>query len=244
MRISRVYVDMDLAEGDTVTLGDPQSHYLKNVLRLKPGATLILFNGRGAVDYTATLTRVRKQVEASIESSVQAATESPFDSEIIQGLGRADHVDWALQKCTELGVSRFSIFNAARSQGTLKVTQIERKLGHWRGVAISACEQCGRALLPQIEFHANLGQALAVPRDAVRLLLDSGGAPLAEILRAPARLGRVALLLGPEGGLDAAEISAAQEAGFAPASLGPRVLRTETAAVAALAVVQSARGDM
>ena len=244
MRISRVYVDTELAEGETVTLGKPQSHYLKNVLRLKPGAALILFNGREAVDYRATLLRAGGRIEAAIESALPLATESPLDSEIIQGLGRADHVDWALQKCTELGVARFTIFNAARSQGSLKAAQIERKLAHWRGVAISACEQCGRTLLPKIEFRASLAEALAVPRDSVRLLLDFDARPLAAVLPEFDKPAGVTLLLGPEGGLDDTEIAAAHEAGFAPVKLGPRVLRTETAAVAALAIVQAALGDM
>ena len=242
MRISRVYVDTELAEGDTFTLGKPQSHYLKNVLRLKQGAAVVLFNGRDALDYRATLLRADRRLEVAIESASPPAAESPLDSEIIQGLGRADHVDWALQKCTELGVRRFTIFNAARSQGGLKAAQIERKLSHWRGVAISACEQCGRALLPKIEFHPRLDAALALPRQSLRLLLDSNGAALHTIRPGDTR--SVSILLGPEGGLDDSEIAAARDAGFAPVSLGPRVLRTETAAVAALALAQSALGDM
>ena len=147
-----------------------------------------------------------------------------------------------MQKSTELGVARFTIFNAARSQGSLKPAQIDKKLAHWHGVAISACEQCGRTRLPEIEFHPTLAAVLAMPRDGIRLLLDAGGEPLNRFQ--PEQTRSVSILLGPEGGLDDNEIAAARDAGFAPISLGPRVLRTETAAVAALAIVQSAIGDM
>ena len=242
MRISRVFIDTDLAEGGVVTLGKPQSHYLQNVLRLKPGAALILFNGREAAEYSARLSGAGKQAEVNIGSRLSRITESALDSEIIQGLGRADHVDWALQKCTELGVARFTIFTAARSQGILKPAQVDRKLDHWRGVAISACEQSGRTRLPQIEFHPGLAAVLARPRDGLKLMLKVGGEPLHSIQTGQAPT--LSILLGPEGGLDDAEIAAAEDNGFAPVGLGPRVLRTETAAVAALAIAQSAIGDM
>lgn len=242
MRISRVFTDTDLAEGDVVTLGKPQSHYLQNVLRLKPGAALILFNGRDTAEYSACLTAIGKRAEVSIEGRIPCTTESALDSEIIQGLGRADHVDWALQKCTELGVARFTIFNAARSQGSPMTAQVEKKLAHWRGVAISACEQCGRTRLPDIGFYASLAEVLAAPRDGIRLLLDAGGEPLHSVHPGQARA--LSILLGPEGGLDDGEIAAARDHGFVPVNLGPRVLRTETAAVAALAIAQSAIGDM
>ena len=242
MRISRVYIDMDLAEGDVVALGKPQSHYLRNVLRLKPGASLILFNGRESAEYTARLSEAGKLAEVSIGKRIVRTTDSALDSEIIQGLGRADHVDWAVQKATELGVTRFTIFGSARSQGRLKPAQIDKKLGHWRAVAIGACEQCGRVLLPEIEFLPSLAEALGQPRNGIRLLLDAGGEPLRGIR--PAENRSISILLGPEGGLDDIETAAARDAGFTPVSLGPRVLRTETAAVAGLAIVQSVFGDI
>jgi len=242
MRIPRIHTDHGLAEGETIALGDAQSHYLKNVLRLKPGAAVRLFDGHAAVDHLARIDFDGKSALAIVEGAVPAAVESPLSSQVMQGLARPDHVDWMLQKTTELGVHRVLLFNAERTQTPLKGSRLERKLAHWRGVAISACEQCGRARLPLIEFRPDLRAALAAVIPGPRILLDAGGAPLPSLLQSPAS--GIAILLGPEGGLDPAEIHCAREAGFTPASLGPRVLRTETAAVAALTIAQSALGDM
>jgi len=242
MRIPRIHTDHGLAEGETLALGDAQGHYLKNVLRLKSGADVRLFNGRDAVDYRARIEFDGKQALASVAGIIPAAAESPLSSQVIQALARPDHVDWMLQKTTELGVHRVLLFNAARTQTPQKTARLQKKLEHWRSVAISACEQCGRARLPVIEFQPDLRAALAATIPGLRILLDAGGAPLPSLLRAPA--GGIAILLGPEGGLDAGEIQLARECGFASASLGPRVLRTETAAAAALAIAQSCIGDM
>lgn len=242
MRIPRIHIDQGLAEGETIALGDAQSHYLKHVLRLKPGAALRLFDGRAAVDHAAHLEFDGKTTLAVVEGAVPAAAESPLASQVMQALAKPDHVDWMLQKTTELGVHRVLLFNASRTQTPLKAARLERKLAHWRGIAISACEQCGRARLPLIEFQPDLRAALAATIPGHRILLDAGGAPLPSLLPAP--VSGIAILLGPEGGLDAAEIQSAREAGFASASLGPRTLRTETAAVAALAIAQATIGDI
>ena len=242
MRISRVHIDAALIVGETISLDKSESHYLKHVLRLKPGAALLLFNGRDAFDYEASLVFNGKQVGAIIGVARPVKKESELESEIMQGLGRADHMDWVIQKTTELGVKRISIFNAERTQSPLKPALLEKKLAHWRGIAISACEQCGRTLLPQVDFHDNLNQAIGASVIETRLLLDFDGAALASIL--PARCTAVSMLLGPEGGLNPAEIQLAKAAGFASAKLGPRVLRTETAAIAALAIAQTTLGDM
>jgi len=242
MRIPRIHIDQGLAEGETIALGDAQSHYLRHVLRLKPGAAVRLFDGHAAIDHAAHLEFDGKITLAVVGGAVPAAAESPLSSQVMQALAKPDHVDWMLQKATELGVHRLLLFNAARTQTPLRGARLERKLRHWRGIAISACEQCGRARLPLIEFQPDLRTALAATIPGHRILLDAGGAPLPSLLPSP--VSGIAILLGPEGGLDAAEIQAAREAGFASASLGPRVLRTETAAVAALAIAQATIGDM
>jgi len=242
LRISRVHIATELVVGDEIPLDKPQSHYLKNVLRLKSGAAFFLFDGRAAVDYRATLVIDGKQFRARIEAAIPLDTESRLETEIIQGLGRADHMDWMIQKATELGVGRISLFNAERSQPRLQASHRQKKLDHWRGVAISACEQCGRAIVPDLAFHDDIERALAQSSDAIGLLLDFDGPPLASAL--PAGEPAVAILLGPEGGLTDREIRLARSTKFHPVRLGPRVLRTETAATAALAIVQSALGDM
>jgi len=242
MRIPRVHVGAGLAEGDLITLEKPQSHYLKHVLRLESGAAVILFDGKQAVDYRGNLILEGKAVKVNIDAAQSLDNESKLDSEIIQGLARADHMDWVIQKITELGVNRISIFNAERSQSPLKTTQQDKRLAHWRGVASSACEQSGRAIIPQIDFYRDLGQLLGTSREALKLLLDFEGEPLAACLRDG--YSAVSILLGPEGGLNQSEITSARSAGFLAVSLGKRVLRTETAATAALAIVQSSLGDL
>jgi len=242
MRIARVHVEAELEVGAEIALAQAQSHYLKHVLRLQPGAALLLFNGQQALDYRAVLIANGKKLTARIEAAIAVETESRLACEVIQGLGRADHIDWMIQKTTELGVSRITLFNAERTQTPMKPVQLQKKMNHWRSVAISACEQSGRALLPEITFHTNLTQALAETTAECKLLLDFNGIPLISALDHPRAA--VSILLGPEGGLNPAEIDLAKATGFEPVSLGPRVLRTETAATSALAVVQSLLGDM
>jgi len=242
MRSVRVHVEAGLAVGAELALPQPQSHYLKHVLRLKPGAALLLFNGREACDYPALLLADGKQLRVRIESRQPVTSESPLQSTIVQGLGRADHMDWMIQKTTELGVNRIALFQAERSQGAPKSAQLQRKLEHWRGVAISACEQSGRALLPGIHYYDSLEQALADCSDELRLLLEFSGAALQSELQTPRD--SIAILLGPEGGLHPREIELGRAAAFTPVSLGPRVLRTETAATSALAIAQSLLGDL
>ena len=242
MRVARVHIASELAEGMEISLGDSQSHYLKHVLRLQPGAALLLFNGHKAVDYQATLSIEGKRLKALISAAIPLHNESALECEIIQGLARGNHIDWMIQKTTELGVNKISIFNAERTQSPLKPGQLQKKLEHWHGVAISACEQSGRAIVPALEFHANLEQAIAASSATTKLLLDFHGDPLASITH-PSNAA-ISLLLGPEGGLNPAEIDVAGTAGFVPARLGPRVLRTETAATAALAIIQSNFGDL
>ena len=242
MRISRVFIDVELVSGQVIALGRTQSHYLKNVLRLQPGAAFFLFDGRAAVDFEARLLVDGKQLKAEIGAAKPLTNESGLTSEVIQGLGRADHTDWMLQKSTELGVSKISLFNAERTQSPLKPAQTDKKLAHWHGVAISACEQCGRAIIPQISFHTRLEQALNASSSSLKLLLDFGGEPLISALQPPQST--VSMLLGPEGGLNQQEIELARGCGYQAVSLGTRVLRFETAATAALAIIQSDLGDL
>ena len=242
MRIPRVHIGAELVVGEEVLLDKAQSHYLKHVLRLQSGAALLLFDGREATDYPATLLIEGKQTRAVINSALPLQTESALDCEIIQGMGRSDHMDWMIQKTTELGVNRITIFNAERSQSPLKSTQLEKKLLHWRGVAISACEQSGRAVIPALNFHPDLEQAITVSSSESGLLLDFNGEALASALQPLPQ--SISILLGPEGGLTRPEVQLAKTAAFTSVRLGPRVLRTETAATAALAIVQSTVGDL
>jgi 16S rRNA (uracil1498-N3)-methyltransferase len=242
MRIPRVHVEQELAVGAEIVLAQAQSHYLKHVLRLKPGAALLLFNGREARDFPSVLLADGKQLVARVDDEQAVDTEPGIACEIIQGLGRGDHMDWVIQKSTELGAGRILLFNAERSQRPPKPAQLEKKMQHWRGVAISAAEQSGRAIVPGVDFEQELATAIDACTAETRLLLDFAGAAPADVL--PRSTASIAILLGPEGGLTPAEIELAASRGFTPLRLGPRVLRTETAATAALAIVQSLVGDI
>jgi len=244
MRISRVHVDTELSVGTEIVLPEAQTHYLKHVLRLKPGAALLLFDGKQPSDFHAVLTANGKNLGAFIESVTAIETESSLSVELIQGLGRADHMDWMIQKTTELGVTQITLFNAERTQTPLKPAQQEKKMQHWRSVAISACEQSGRAIVPGITFLRNLEKTISRSSGNCKLLLDFSNDPLASFLQQQPPGTPLAILIGPEGGLNLAEIELARTSGFAPVSLGPRVLRTETAAISALAIAQSLLGDL
>ncbi len=242
MRITRVHVDTELSVGAEIVLPEAQTHYLKHVLRLKPGAALLLFDGKQPSDFHATLTANGKKLGAILESATSIETESSLPIELIQGLGRADHMDWMIQKTTEIGVNRISLFNAERTQSPLKSVQLEKKMQHWRSVAISACEQSGRVLIPELLFHPGIEQAIAASNSECRLLLHFNGIPLQAALKStPCSIG---ILLGPEGGLNSSEIERAQQAEFINVCLGPRVLRTETAAISAVAIAQALVGDL
>jgi 16S rRNA (uracil1498-N3)-methyltransferase len=244
MRITRVHVDIELSIGAEIVLPEAQTHYLKHVLRLKPGAALSLFDGKQPSDFRAALTANGKKFGATIESVIAIETESSLSVELIQGLGRADHMDWMIQKTIELGVNRIALFNAERTQSPLKSVKLEKKMQHWRSVAISACEQSGRALIPDITFYHDLDQVLTSTSTDCKLLLDFSGDSLNSVLQQRAKNTPLAILLGPEGGLNPTEIELAKSSGFAPVTLGPRVLRTETAAISAIVIAQSLLGDL
>ncbi|MCP4492461.1 MAG: 16S rRNA (uracil(1498)-N(3))-methyltransferase [Gammaproteobacteria bacterium] len=245
MRLSRVFVEELLIVGSGIELDASRRHYVGKVLRLKAGDKVALFNGQSDSDYHAVLESDGKRLLANIHSKQESKTESCLGSEIIQALSRGDHLDLAIQKCTELGVGKLSIFNADRSQIPLKPKQQERRFARWRAISINACEQCGRHIPPAIEFYPSLGELLDI--EAIRrhkLMLDFDGVPLGDYLSNIAKDGKVSLLLGPEGGLSEQEIKAARANSFTAVGLGPRVLRTETAAIAALAIMQAYWGDL
>jgi len=244
MRLSRVFVQQPLSEGAEILIDSDTSHYLRNVLRLKTGAVVALFNGDDCCDYPSLLSYQGKQAIARVQSLVSTTTESTLPTEIVQGLSRSDHMDWMIQKTTELGVKRISIFNARHSQIPLKPGQRDKRLNHWQAVAIKACEQSGRHRPPQINFYQTLTELLGEPvkRD-LSFLLNFEGKGLQNLTVKRNTLQLVSLLVGPEGGLAEPEIKLARASGFDSVRLGPRVLRTETAAIAALVIVQSMWGD-
>lgn len=241
MRIPRIYTNQQLEPGTDVTLDERAARHVVRVLRLKPGAEVVLFNGDGH-DYRARLSEAtRTGATARVESSAPVRNESPLRLTLAQGIARGERMDYTLQKAVELGVSAILPLFCRRTEVRLSGARLEKRVAHWRGVIVSACEQCGRAEVPSLEAPRTLRDWLADPPPGRRLVLR----PEAET--GPSALERdasVVLLIGPEGGLADVEIDAARDAGFTPLKLGPRVLRTETAGPAALAALQVLWGDL
>lgn len=244
MRLTRVHVAAALAPGVRLELRGAAHQHLRLVLRLEAGAEIRLFNGDGH-DYASVIKELRRGVaQVEVRSVLPARAESPLALVLVQGIARGERMDLVVQKASELGVAAIQPVATARSVVRLDAGARAAKLAHWRGVAIAACEQCGRARLPEIAEPLPLADWLARPASpgTKRLQLD----PQGQIsLAAAARgAGAAQLLVGPEGGLDDAERDAARQTGYLPCRLGPRVLRSETAAIAALAVLQAAAGDL
>lgn len=241
MRLHRTYTPHAFEVGEDIGLDDRASHRLGRVLRVRPGDAVVLFNGDGR-DYAATVVSAMKAgVTARVESSEAVERESPLGIVLAQGIARGERMDFALQKAVELGVEAVQPLFCRRTEVKLSGARLARRMEHWRGVVISACEQSGRAVLPRLHEPAALRDWLNEPPTGGRLVLR----PEAEAtIPGLPRLDRVTLLIGPEGGLAGREIEAAVAAGFTPVRLGPRVLRTETAGPAALAALQTLWGDL
>jgi 16S rRNA (uracil1498-N3)-methyltransferase len=243
MRLNRVYTGQPLAAGDEVALPEAAAYHVGRVLRLRAGAPLVLFDGSGA-DFRGEIIAVEgDRVRVLVGERTTGLRESPLAITLVQAVSRGERMDWTLQKATELGVRRIQPVLSARSVVRLDEHQGAKKLRHWQAIVAGACEQCGRSVLPEVRAPLDLSRFLAeAPRDGQRLVLSpSGPASLAGLASAAAR---VELLIGPEGGLEDAELDAALRTGFAPVRLGPRVLRTETAGIVALAVLQALWGDL
>lgn len=242
MRLTRIHVPEALAVGAEIALPAQAGEHLTRVLRLKAGAPLTVFNGQGG-EFSAVLgAHSGKKVLARLVSHEAVERESPLAVTLLQGVARGERMDLIVQKATELGVTRIVPVLAERSVVKVEAKQRERKRDHWQSIAISACEQCGRNRVPEVGAPAPLGDAIsALPTDSLRCLLAAEGArPLASVARGIARL---VLLIGPEGGLADNEQRFAAANGFAAYRLGPRILRTETAGLAALATLQAVAGD-
>ncbi len=238
MRLSRFFVDTPLSLGQH-ELPEAQAHYIARVLRLTSGAALQLFDGSGQ-EYRGELAEVgKKRVSVTLSEQLPGMAESPLHIHLGQGLSRGERMDWAIQKATELGVSEITPLFSERCEVRLNDERADKRLAHWRQVAISACEQCGRSVLPTIHPPLPMADWAKSCAAELKLILHPVAVPLTEHAR-PASL---AFLIGPEGGFSEEEVQQAMASGFTAARLGPRVLRTETAPVVALSVAQQLWGD-
>ena len=243
MRLTRVYVDAALASDARLVLSGSAAGHLTRVLRLRPGAALTLFNGRGG-EYAASIERMQgSKVTVAVGAHQPLERESPFPLTLAQGVSRGERMDLVVQKATELGASRLVPVLTERSIVRLDEERSERKSSHWRAIAVAACEQCGRNRLPEVTLPAPLGEFLrSSPSEDTRLLLSPEATQRIEDVPRPQRGATV--LIGPEGGLSEEEQQSALAKGFVAVRLGPRVLRTETAAIAALTLLQREFGDL
>ncbi len=244
MRVTRVHVELPLAAGIEIDLPEDAANHLARVLRLGVGDSCVLFNGDGH-DYPARLVEVGKRVvRAAVAAGDMLDNESPLRLVLLQGVARGEKMDLILQKATELGVASVQPLYSQRSEVRLDGARADKRLAHWRGVVVSACEQCGRARVPDVAMPLALVKALAaMPGGGLRLILDPDAtASLPQLTLDQSQ--PVCLAVGPEGGWSPQDLEQLYAAGFSGVRLGPRVLRTETAGLAAIAALQVLHGDL
>ncbi len=241
---TRLLVSAPLGNGRDVLLEGDAAHYLGRVLRAAIGDTIHVFNGEDG-EWRATITAMtRSTVTLALDAPVPSASESPLRMHLVQGISRGDRMDVVVQKATELGVKRITPVLTDHGMVKLDAARAAKRHEHWQRVADSACEQCGRIRPPLVDAPVPLNDWFGEGKAAgsTQLVLAPGaGRPLAAVETVDEKL---CLLVGPEGGFSGRELEDAAIAGFTPVSVGPRVLRTETAAIAVLAIAQSRWGDM
>jgi len=241
MRVPRIFQHQQLRAGSRLALDENAARHVARVLRLGIGAELRLFNGRGG-EYPAIIDEIgKREVLVTLGEHRLIEVESPLSVTLAQGVSKGERMDFTIQKAVELGVQRIVPLDTQRSVVNLKGERRERKLDHWRGVVISACEQCGRNTLPELMPMQSLDSWLATPLQGTGLLLDPH---VKNSIHTLSKTDTLTLLIGPEGGLSEHERESAYAAGYTGLRLGPRILRTETAALTALAALQSHWGDL
>ena len=241
MRLSRFFVDQPLSLGQH-DLPEAQAHYIGRVLRHATGDAVQLFDGSGR-EYLGELVEVgKKNVRVELREQFAGQPDSPLRIHLGQGLSRGERMDWAIQKATELGVAEITPIVSERCEVRLKDERADKRLQHWRQVAISACEQCGRNTVPEVRMPMELDAWLAEETQELKLNLHPRAPYSINTLPIPEH--GVRLLIGPEGGLSSDEIARTVQEDFKEMLLGPRVLRTETAALTAITALQCRFGDL
>ncbi len=244
VRISRVYLPQRLATGESIQVSDEPAHYILTVLRLKRGYSLIVFNGEGG-EYKARISDLgpKKSLTLVIGEHSPQDTESPLQTTLGLGITRGERMDYAVQKAVELGVTRITPLLTEYCVIKYKTKQAERRHQHWQRIALHACEQCGRTTIPPVDLPVSLSDWLAsLSANNCRILFHPQQTRTLDQIE----LGnhQIHLLIGPEGGFSDTEVTRILENGFATASIGPRVLRAETAVVSALTLLQHHWGDI
>ncbi|PWI32126.1 16S rRNA (uracil(1498)-N(3))-methyltransferase [Vibrio albus] len=242
MRVPRIYHPERINTLGPVSLSDDAAGHIGRVLRMQPEQEVLLFDGSGA-EFPATITEVsKKHVQVNVTQRVEKSSESPLDIHLGQVVSRGEKMEFTIQKSVELGVNTITPLISERCGVKLDPKRFEKKLHQWQKIAIAACEQCGRNVVPQVRPLMKLEDWCAEKDDALKLNLH----PRAHysINTLPEPLTKVRLLIGPEGGLSVEEIAMTENYKFAETLLGPRVLRTETAALTAITALQVRFGDL
>lgn len=242
MRIPRVFTTEQLDVGGLIELDKGPARHLTSVLRMNAGQAFILFNGQGG-EFSAELVQAKKdRATAKITGFTGADRESPLQLHLGIGISRGERMDWITQKATELGISQISPIFSARCEVKLSGERLDKRIKHWQQIAISACEQSQRNFVPTINRAVNLEQWVSSCDSSLKLVLHHRTEKrLHEMVNTDNSIG---ILVGPEGGLSEIEIEQAMAQNFQSLAMGPRVLRTETAPLAAISIIQSIWGDM
>lgn len=243
MTITRIYQNLALAIDQMVELDEKASHHLIQVMRLRMGEKLIIFNGEGG-EYQAEIMQItKKRTRVRIAEYVPNNTESTLKVHLLQAIPRGEKMDFILQKAIELGVDEITPLFTQRCNVKLPADRFQKRIQHWQGVITSACEQSGRSYVPNLNKPKTLSELLAKTTNEYGLILNPRAAQALNHLSPPTN-NKVRLLIGPEGGLEANEISLAEQHGFQGLRLGPRILRTETAPLAIITALQCKWGDL
>ena len=240
MRNPRIYSEQPLQAGITVDLAESAANHVGRVLRMKVGEPLVLFNGEGGAFQGKVAVVSKKQVQVDLESQLEGDAQSPLVIELGQTLSRGERMDYAIQKATEMGVTSITPLFSERCEVKLNAERQEKQRRRMQQIAISACEQCGRNIVPVINPPMKLQEWLDSRDTELNFVLHHRTEKKLDGYEKPAS---VSLLIGPEGGLTAEEIAQAETREFKSLALGPRVLRTETAPVAAISLMQFLWGD-
>lgn len=237
--MNRVYEPQVLATGAEIPLGERNVQHLVRALRMGPGDAFVIFNGDGGEYGAQFVSTGKREAVVRIGARREPAVESPLATHLGQVMSKGDRMEYAVQKAAELGVAEITPLSSSRCDVRLDDDRLEKKREHLQMVAVAACEQSGRVRVPVVHAPMDLGKWIAKVEAELKLVLQpaNGKSTL------PASSRSVALLVGPEGGLSAEEVAAARGKGFIALTLGPRVLRTETAPAVALAVLQARYGD-
>ncbi len=242
MQLPRLFIDTPLEIGIEIELNAQAHHHLVNVLRLRPGAHFVIFNGRGG-EYKATLTHpMRTTSRITVSKFLDCHRESTLNTRLLQAVSRSDRMDYALQKAVELGVSEIQPIVTELCAVRLDARRLSNKRRHWKQVIVAACEQSGRTRIPKLMHPLALAEFMQHHKDHFGIVLDARMGRSLTSLRPPKQQ-TIAVLIGPEAGFTALEIAMITQGGFIPVRMGPRTFRTETAGVVALAALQILWGD-